>query len=111
MQNSPHVICVGFNGFFMYPLVVIFAIALFKKDRKVFDYTLSLAAIGWLISFYHNYIYYKAINATACRIGESCITPYVHEFGYITIPMMAFTAFSLVVVLALINRHYMSKKQ
>jgi len=87
-----------FQRIFMYPEVIILGLALLKKDEKIVDYALILAVIGWVISVYHNYIYFKGLSSTVCRIGESCITPYVTEFGYITIPMMALTAFSLIIV-------------
>jgi disulfide bond formation protein DsbB len=90
-----------FQRIFMYPEVILLGLALIKKDTKIADYALLLAFIGWLISIYHNYIYYKGASSTVCRIGESCITPYVTEFGYITIPMMALTAFSLLIVFLL----------
>jgi len=102
---TPCFLC-WFQRIFMYPLVIIFGIAVFKKDNRAFIYTLPLAVIGWLISFYHNYIFYQAIGSTVCRVGESCIVPYVREFSYITIPMMALTAFSLIIALALINKYY-----
>jgi disulfide bond formation protein DsbB len=90
-----------FQRIFMYPEVFILGLALVKKDTKIIDYTLLLAFIGWLISIYHNDIYYKGASSIVCRIGESCVTPYVTEFGYITIPMMAFTAFSLIIIFLL----------
>jgi disulfide bond formation protein DsbB len=105
---APCYLC-WFQRIFMYPLVIIFGIAAFKKDYNIFAYTLPLAMTGWLISLYHNYFSYRAIGLTVCRLGESCFAPYVHEFGYITIPMMALTAFSLIIGLMLINKHHLSK--
>lgn len=93
-----------FQRIFMYPEVLILGLALIKKDIKIVDYSLVLAFIGWLISIYHNYIYYQGLSSTFCKIGESCATPYVTEFGYITIPMMAFTAFSLIIVFLLFQK-------
>jgi len=90
-----------FQRVFMYSQVIILGLALIKKDTKIVDYALLLAFIGWIISIYHNYIYYQGLSSTVCRIGESCITPYVTEFGYITIPMMSFTAFFLIIIFLL----------
>jgi len=104
---TPCLLC-WLQQIFMYPLVVLFAIAVSKKDDKIFTYTLPLAVIGWFISLYHNYISYRVIGSVACRIGESCVTPYVCDFGYITIPMMAFIAFSLIIILALANKYYIT---
>jgi disulfide bond formation protein DsbB len=93
-----------FQRIFMYPEPIILGIALIKKDVKIIDYALTLAMIGWFISVYHNYIYYVGLSSTVCKIGESCITPYVTEFGYISIPIMALTAFSLIIIFLLYQK-------
>jgi len=88
----------------MYPLVVLFGIALYKKREEIVDYTLLLAIIGLLISAYHNYIVFVASQAMSCGAGVSCITKYFVEFGYITIPMMALTAFGAIIFLLIIKK-------
>ncbi len=91
-----------FQRIFMYPLVVVLGMALVKKDRHMADYGLALAGLGFLVSLYHNYIYYYngGLNVFCLRGGVqvSCIKRYVFEFGYVTIPMMALTAFALVII-------------
>lgn len=90
---------------FMYPQVIILAIALWKKDRTVARYILALSLIGAAYAAYHYYIQMYDIiaspanPATPCdESGESCVkTPFTH-FGYITIPMMALTAFTLNII-------------
>lgn len=87
---------------FMYPQVILLAIALWKRDRTVARYILALCFIGVAYAAYHYYIQMYDIiasptnPATPCDAsGESCVkTPFTH-FGYITIPMMALTAFVL----------------
>jgi len=87
---------------FMYPQVVLLIIALWKRDNKVARYILALCLIGAAYAAYHYYIQlYEIIAsptnpATPCDAsGESCVkTPFI-QFGYITIPMMALTAFML----------------
>ena len=87
---------------FMYPQVILLAIALWKRDRTVARYILALCLIGAAYAAYHYYIQMHDIitsptnPATPCDAsGESCVkTPFAH-FGYITIPMMALTAFTL----------------
>lgn len=87
---------------FMYPQVIMLLIALWKRDRGIAAYILPLCAIGLLYASYHYYIQMYDIvaaptnPATPCDAsGESCVkTPFVH-FGYITIPLMAWTAFLL----------------
>lgn len=87
---------------FMYPQVILLAIALWKRDRTVARSIVALSLIGLAYAAYHYYIQMYDIiasssnPATPCDAsGESCVkTPFV-QFGYITIPMMALTAFLL----------------
>lgn len=98
-----------YQRIFMYPLAILFGLALIKKDNNIIDYTLALSSVGALISLYHNYIYYQKTASTFCVLGESCIVKYVFEFGYITIPMMALTAFSSIIIFCLIKRTAIDK--
>jgi len=98
-----------YQRIFMYPLVIVFGLALVKKDNKIVDYALALSSVGALISLYHNYIFYKETASTFCVLGESCITKYVSEFGYISIPMMALTAFLSIICLSLIRKSAVDK--
>ena len=43
---------------FMFPLVFIFGVAFWDKDRKVARYALPLLCVGFLISVYQNFFYY-----------------------------------------------------
>ena len=92
-----------FQRIFLYPQVVLLGIALWKKDRGIAKYILTLSAIGAAIAVYH---YSEQIHATffmdpgetlePCdQTGVSCATTYTFRFGYITVPMMALTAFAL----------------
>ena len=98
-----------FQRIFMYPEVIVLGLALLKKDEKIIDYSLALSAAGWIISAYHNYIYFKGLHSLVCTSAESCTTTYFLEYGYITISMMALTAFSLIILL-LINKKVCLKK-
>lgn len=77
----------------MYPLAIIFGIAAWKK-RDVFIFTLPLIIIGAAFSVYHYSVQFFSVEAF-CAVGQvSCATKGNVAFGYITIPMMAFTAFA-----------------
>jgi disulfide bond formation protein DsbB len=106
-----------FQRIFMYPQVVILGLALIKKERQIIDYSLALTGVGALISIYHNYIFYGGVPVTSCGItsaAASCTQKYIVEFGYITIPMMALTAFlSIIFILTsqkMQEKGYLSKK-
>ena len=94
---EPCVLC-WFQRIFMYPEVILLGLALIKKDDKIIDYSLTLSVAGFVISIYHNYIVFKGLHSVVCTISEPCTINYVLEYGYITIPMMALTAFLLIIL-------------
>src|SRR3989339_471965 len=92
-----------FQRIFMYPLVIISAVALLKKDDRGICYVIYLSVIGFLISLWHNYSFYSKSALSVCdSSGISCAKAYVLEFNYITIPMMALTAFSLIIFFSIL---------
>jgi disulfide bond formation protein DsbB len=105
MLFPPCVLC-WYQRIAMYPLVLLLLIGLFPFDGKVMRFTIPLAAIGWLISSYHNLLHYGIVpeSASPCVQGVSCATIFVKWFGFITIPLMSFTAFTLILSLLLLAR-------
>ncbi len=91
---------------FMYPLVAILAVALWKKDNEVWRYTLALAVPGMILAGYHylTQIGIKISSACAANGGVDCTVKIFTSYGLITIPLMAFTAFALIIIFALINK-------
>ena len=99
-----------FQRIFMYPEVILLGLALLKNDRGIVDYSLTLTAVGLIISVYHNYIYIKSLSSTFCTMSEPCIVAHVTEFGYVTIPMMALTAFLMVGLLLIYVKYDRTEK-
>lgn len=88
----------------MYPLVIIYGIAAWMKNKMIALPGIFLSGIGMLVSTYH-YLVQKlpALQETGSACGlVPCNTAYVNYFGFITIPFMAGTAFLLIFVLHLI---------
>ena len=84
---------------FMYPLVLLTAAAIILEKDDARDYVLPLAIIGLPISFFH-FMVQKFQFETGCSISSvSCSTQYTFHFGYITIPVMAGTAFLGIIIL------------
>jgi disulfide bond formation protein DsbB len=79
----------------MYPLVVIFLGAAIRRDvRGAVFYGAPLALAGTIVAAYHIYIEYHPESETpGCKIGAPCTTKWIDEYGYITIPVLAITAF------------------
>jgi disulfide bond formation protein DsbB len=90
----------------MYPLVVILVVALVAKDRHVHRYVLPLGSIGALVSMYHIAIerFPQLESSTSCDPNNPCSLKWVEEFGFVTIPTMALTAFLLIITLCIVGR-------
>ena len=86
---------------FMYPLSIILGIAVFTDDRTVKKYVLPLTVIGGFISLYH-YLVQKVpgfADIKPCVQGVPCSAQYINWLGFVTIPFLALTAFTLITVL------------
>lgn len=87
---------------FLLPQVIIFAVALYKRDATATVYSLALSVFGVLITLWHYYGQMFNTDALPCSAeAVSCAKREFVEFGYITIPMMAFTTFALLIVIML----------
>ena len=93
-----------FQRIFMYPLIILFGIALIKKTRSVVHYAIPMSIIGGFIAAYHYAIQRLNYSASCSADGTSCTAKYMFHYGYITIPMMALTAFILIIILCFILR-------
>jgi disulfide bond formation protein DsbB len=91
-----------FQRIAMYPLVPLLLIAALRKDfRGGAIYSLPIALIGAGISIYHIYIENNpGAESAGCRATAPCSTKWIDEFGYVTIPTLALTAFLTIAVLA-----------
>jgi disulfide bond formation protein DsbB len=100
MGFPPCVLC-WYQRIFMYPLVVIFLIGLFPLDKKVIQYALPLAVIGWCFAVYHYLLYlgYIPEDLQPCSQGVSCSDTNLELLGFITIPMLSILSYTAIVVL------------
>ena len=96
----------------MYPLVLLFAVGFFMGKRETFAFTLPIVFIGWGIALYHNLLHYEIVpeNLAPCREGVSCSTVYIELLGFFTIPIMSFTAFSMIGALLYLNYRSMREE-
>jgi len=93
---------------FMYPLVIIYGVALLKRDIKIALPGLILSGIGMLISAYHYLIQkWPALQQAGDTCGIiPCNTEYINYLGFITIPFLAGVAFIVIFVIhILILKH------
>jgi len=96
---EPCLLC-WYQRILMYPLAVLFGVAVLLEKDDVSDYALPLIGIGSGISFYHYMMQMlDSIQSTCTTGGTSCDAIFTQGLDYITIPMMAFTVFLTVLVL------------
>lgn len=100
---APCVLC-WWQRIFMYPMAVILPIGLLLKDKKAKFYSLALSVIGVSIAIYHYFMQRGVVeeSGTCSVVGysNSCGSNYFEIFGYITIPMMALTAFAAILTIS-----------
>lgn len=91
---------------FFYPQVILFGLALYKKDDGVADYSLALALPGAVIALYKHYLEMGGSEVLPCPASGAgdCSKRYIFEFGYITMPMMGFSLLVLFIILMLFVR-------
>src|SRR5699024_5643947 len=92
------------QGIFMYPLVIIYSVGLYKGDINIALSGLILSGVGLLISIYHyglQKVPFMQDSAGLCG-DVPCNLQYVNYFGFITIPFLAGIAFLLIFLISYI---------
>ncbi|HEY2420617.1 MAG TPA: disulfide oxidoreductase [Neobacillus sp.] len=99
LQFIPCTLC-WYQRIFMYPLAVILGIAVYRNDQGIYKYVLPLSIIGMLLSGYHTVLqkipYLQQFEM--CTTGVPCSKDYLNLLGFITIPLMAFIAFTIITI-------------
>lgn len=93
-----------FQRIAMYPLAVVLLVAAIRRDvRGAFLYGAAFTVAGALVAVYHIYIELNPeAESASCKIGAPCSVKWIEEFGYVTIPVLALTAFLGVLALLLL---------
>lgn len=93
---------------FLYPQVLLFALALWKGDRGIANYSIALSIVGGIVALYQHYLQMGGTSALPCpaTVTEAldCNVRFFFEFGYITFPLASFTLFAFLIVLMLFVR-------
>ncbi len=105
MLYPPCVLC-WYQRIAMYPLVIILGRGVLKHPAVAMSFAWPLALIGWLVALYHNLLYYKILpeSAAPCRTGVSCTSFHIEWWGFITIPLLSLTAFTLILIIAFLMK-------
>ena len=97
MRLPPCVLC-WYQRICMYPLAVVFTVALQSRDRNAVRYAWPLVAPGVGVAAYHNLLYYHLIpeSITPCAAGVSCTDRQIEWIGFVTIPLLSLSAFVII---------------
>lgn len=96
---QPCILC-WYQRIFMYPGVILLGMALWKKDKSIINYSIVLSIIGAFIAAYHHLMQIGVVPEGSCgAVGYSvsCAKIFVLTFDYIGLPLMALTAFLLII--------------
>lgn len=112
MRFPPCVLC-WYQRIAMYPLVLIFFIGSFQGAKATFSFSFPIVTVGWITALYHNLLHYKIIPETLspCLQGVSCSTVFINWFGFLTIPMLSFISFSILLILLFLLRRDLSNEK
>jgi disulfide bond formation protein DsbB len=89
-----------FQRICMYPLSIVTLLAAVRGDYRVARYLLPLPVVGACVSVYHLLVENGVVEqAKACLASApgGCATKWIDEFGWMTIPTLALTAFVLLI--------------
>ena len=103
MGFIPCTLC-WYQRILMYPLVIFLGIAFYRNDRDIYKYILPMSVIGIVISGYH-YALQKIPSLhefSTCTNGVPCSGQYINWLGFITIPFLAFIAFTFITVMMIL---------
>jgi disulfide bond formation protein DsbB len=81
---------------FLYPQIVIFAIAAMGKDMRAVFYSIALSVLGAIVALYHHYLQMGGQLHLPCPASGNaidCATPTFVMWGFVTFPFMAFALF------------------
>jgi disulfide bond formation protein DsbB len=88
-----------FQRICMYPLSIMTLLMALADDHRAARYLLPLPLVGAGVATYHLLVENGVVKQTqACLLSApgGCATKWINEFGFVTIPTLALTAFALV---------------
>lgn len=99
MEFVPCTLC-WYQRILMYPLSLLLIIGVLIEDCKVYFYTIPMTVIGLIFAGYHNLLQFGIIpeKMAPCVENVLCSTKYINWFGFISIPVLSFFAFFLILL-------------
>ncbi len=87
---------------FLYPQVLMLALAIYTKDKTVAKYGIVLSIPGLVVSLYQHYLQMGGAEFIACPTtgaGADCAERILFEFGFMTYPLMSAFLFAFLIAL------------
>lgn len=101
LHYAPCDLC-WYQRVFLYPQVIMFGYAWYKKDRAVLPYALVLSLFGLAVAIYHHALQIGFDLMKPCSsapFAVDCAKPSFIEFGFVTFPFMAVVLFGFLSLL------------
>jgi len=102
---TPCLLC-WYQRTMMYPLVLVIGVGAVTRDLRAWRYALPPALLGAAISIYHYQLEWFPDQHGSCDPKNPCTIIWFREFGYITMPLLALTAFAMIIAMSLVARAY-----
>ena len=84
----------------MYPLAFTLLAAALRRDRRVVWYVVPVALVGTGFSIYHTQLQaFPHQHSSFCTTTEPCTVRSVWEFGFVSLPFMALSAFVFIITM------------
>lgn len=83
----------------LYPLVIIFGIAIWRKDTFVFWYGLPLSILGAGVALYHSMLQWGWFTESlfTCVSGIPCNVATFNLFGFVNFPFLSLLGFGVII--------------
>ncbi len=100
MGLEPCLLC-WYQRIAMFPLALMLALALLPFDARIVRYALPLALFGAAVALYHTLLIWGVVpkDLVPCGQGPSCSEVKFELLGFVTLPLLSLTAFSIIVIL------------
>lgn len=95
---------------FMYSLAAILVVAAIRRDTGIWVYGVALATLGFGVSVYHVWIQAAGSETQFCTLEAPCSERHIWDFGFVSIPFMAMSAFLFTIVALLLVGHNRNSK-
>ncbi len=99
---APCVLC-WWQRVLLYPIALISAVALVRRERGIGPYVLALAVPGMALGLYQSFLQWGwFVSSAPCDAsGASCTQVYFSAFGFVTLPFLSLVAFATIASLML----------